>query len=94
MRRILCALAVMLVATIWLSATGEAAFAHASIESTDPSNGQLLEMAPDQLSLTFTEPPDLSLTTIRVLDESGAPVPTGPPDLAPGSNRSRTACTP
>jgi copper transport protein len=80
------ALAAALLVGIWLSLAATAAFAHASLESSDPSNGELLERAPDRISLTFTEPPDLSLTTIGVLDDTGAPVPTGPPELAPGSD--------
>jgi copper transport protein len=86
-KRIPRALAAMLVVGIWLSLAETAAFAHASLESSDPSNGELLETAPDRISLTFTEPPDLSLTTIGVLDDTGAPVPTGPPELAAGSDR-------
>jgi copper transport protein len=86
-KRIPRALAAMLVVGVWLSLTATAAFAHASLESSDPSNGELLETAPDRISLTFTEPPDLSLTTIGVLDDTGAPVPTGPPELAPDSDR-------
>src|SRR4029453_4733599 len=80
------ALAASLVVGICLSLAATAAFAHASLESSDPSNGELLERAPDRISLTFTEPPDLPLTTIGVLDDTGAPVPTGPPELAPGSD--------
>jgi copper transport protein len=86
-KRIPRALAAILLVGIWPSLAGTAASAHASLESSDPSNGELLETAPDQISLTFTEPPDLSLTTIGVLDDTGAPVPTGPPELAPGSDR-------
>jgi copper transport protein len=85
-KRIPRVLAAMLVVGIWLSVAATEAFAHASLESSDPSNGELLETTPDRISLTFTEPPDLSLTTIGVLDEAGAPVPTGPPELAPGSD--------
>jgi copper transport protein len=81
------ALAVALVAGMWLGLAATTAFAHASLESSDPSNGELLETAPDRISLTFTEPPDLSLTTIGVLDDTGTPVPTGPPELAPGSDQ-------
>lgn len=87
MRPIRRALAVALVAGMWLSLAATIAFAHASLESSDPSNGELLETAPDRISLTFTEPPDLSLTTIGVLDDTGTPVATGPPELAPGSDR-------
>ena len=87
MKRIPRALAAMLAVGIWLSLAATAAFAHASLESSDPSNGELLETAPDHISMTFTEPPDLSLTTIGVLDDTGTPVPTGPPELVPGSDR-------
>ena len=87
MKRITCAVAALLVVGVWPSLAATAAFAHASLESSDPSNGELLEAAPDRISLTFTEPPDLSLTTIGVLDDTGAPLPTGPPELAPGSDR-------
>jgi copper transport protein len=86
-KRIARAVATLLVVGLWpgLAATG--AFAHASLESSDPSNGELLETAPDRISLTFTEPPDLSLTTIGVLDDTGTSLPTGQPELAPGSDR-------
>ena len=87
MKRITRAVAALLVVGVWPSLAATAAFAHASLESSDPSNGELLESAPDRISLTYTEPPDLSLTTIGVLDDTGTPVPTGPPELAPGSDR-------
>jgi copper transport protein len=85
--RISRVLGATLVVGIWLGMTATAALAHASLVSSDPSNGELLETAPDRISLTFTEPPDPSLTTIGVLDDTGAPVPTGPPELAPSSDR-------
>ena len=87
MRRIPRVLGAALLAGIWLSLAATTAFAHASLESSDPSNGELLETAPDRISLTFTEPPDLSLTTIGVLDDTGTAMPTGAPELAPDSER-------
>ena len=63
------------------------ASAHAELRSSDPANGQILQTAPDHISLTFSEPPDVGLTTIGVVDASGAPLPTGPPERAPSSNR-------
>ena len=87
MRRIPRVLGAALLAGIWLSLAATTAFAHASLESSYPSNGQLLETAPDRISLTFTEPPDLSLTTIGVLDDTGTAMPTGAPGLAPDSER-------
>ena len=54
--------------------------AHAELRSSDPANGQILETPPDHISLTFTESPDVGLTTVGVVDSSGAPVKTGPPE--------------
>jgi copper transport protein len=62
------------------------ASAHAELRSSDPANGELLDTAPDHIRLTFTEPPDVGLTTVRVVDASGEQVPTGQPETAPGSN--------
>ena len=58
----------------WSIALAAPAAAHAELESSDPANGQLLETAPDHISLTFTEPPDVGLTTIRVVNVDRAPV--------------------
>ncbi len=87
MRRVALFLSTVTIACLWLAAAGGFAHAHASIESTDPANGELLDQPPSQIVLTFTEPPDLDLTTVGVIDGSGAPVPTGPPEPAAGSNR-------
>ena len=87
MRKTCLALFMMVTTCLWLGAAATAAFAHASLESSDPTNGELLDRTPDQITLTFTEPPDLSLTIVSVLDASGAPMPTGPPERASGSNR-------
>jgi copper transport protein len=84
-RCLLVAIAVGL-ALSWSIAIARPAAAHAELESSDPSNGQLLQTAPDHISLTFTEPPDIGLTTIGVVDSSGATVETGSPERTPGSN--------
>jgi len=86
-RRITLGLATIAIASVWLVTAGVPANAHAAIESTDPANGELLEEPPSQIVLTFTEPPDLDLTIVSVVDSSGAEMPTGPPEPAPGSNR-------
>jgi copper transport protein len=61
--------------------------AHAELRSSDPANGQLLQAAPDHIELVFTEPPDVGLTTVGVVDSSGASLPTGPPERPPGSSK-------
>lgn len=87
MRRIALVLVTVAVASVSLAAAAVPASAHAAIESTDPANGQLLEEPPSQIVLRFTEPPDLELTIVGVVNGSGAAVPTGPPERPPGSNR-------
>ena len=87
MRRLALVLATAAIGAMWLAAATAPANAHAAIESTDPANGELLDRAPSQIVLTFTEPPDLELTIVGVVDGSGASVPTGPPEGAPGANR-------
>ena len=87
MRRLALGLVTIAVASAWLVTAAAPAGAHAAIESTDPANGELLQEPPSQIVLTFTEPPDLDLTIVSAVDSSGAKMPTGPPERAPGSNR-------
>ena len=61
--RILAALAIVLVV-----ATAGPAFAHASLVSTDPQAGAVLDTAPDAIQLSFTEPVTVSLGGVRVFD--------------------------
>lgn len=72
---------------LWSVAFASPASAHAALEKTDPANGALLDAPPKEIRFAFTEPPDLSLTTIGVVDRSGAPVPTGPVKVVPGVER-------
>jgi methionine-rich copper-binding protein CopC len=59
------------------------AFAHALPQSSDPSPGASLAQAPTQVSIVFGERPDLKLSSINVLDTTGAPVTSGPTAVAP-----------
>jgi copper transport protein len=72
---------------VWAAAAPTPATAHAALEETDPVNGALLDAPPEEIRLAFTEPPDLSLTTIGVVDRSGALVPTGPVEVVRGARR-------
>lgn len=60
------------------------ASAHASLRSSEPGSGDQVAAAPDAISITFTEQPETSLSTIRVLDSSGALFEAGKPVPAPG----------
>jgi len=61
-----------------------AAGAHALIRSSDPADGALLQRAPRQVLITFTEEPDPSLSVIHVLDQGGRPVESGKAERVPG----------
>jgi copper transport protein len=78
------AVAVLLLAGVWLVAAAGAAAAHATLADSDPPAGASLARAPHALTLTFTEPPDLRLSSVRVLDAAGRPGPIGRPATVPG----------
>jgi copper transport protein len=63
--------------SIWLVASAPVASAHASLRSSDPADGAIVDVAPAAVILTFTEPPDPTLTVVHVLDSSGREVETG-----------------
>jgi copper transport protein len=50
------------------------ASAHALLRSSTPAGGALLTTPPPEVSITFTEPPDLGLSIIHVLDSTGTDV--------------------
>jgi len=72
--RAVAAFAIVAALTIVVAGT---ASAHAGLESSDPASGELLTAAPSSLELAFTEPPDLDLSSISVVDTSGAEIETG-----------------
>jgi copper transport protein len=78
----LAALAVL--AGVWLLASGPAAAAHGTLQSSEPAGGSSLERAPSAVTLRFTERPDPGLSTVRVLDSGGRVVAGGPAQPAPG----------
>jgi copper transport protein len=56
--------------------TAPAAHGHASLVSTDPSEGAVLPGAPETLTLTFDEPVSLVPSATRLFDADGEEVPT------------------
>ena len=71
--------ALLLVGLIALGvlATAPGAGGHALLESSSPSDGELLEAPPDEMQLSFSEPLDLGLSSVTVVDGSGTEVETG-----------------
>lgn len=58
--------------------------AHANYRSSDPGEGARLGVPPRNVSITFTEPPELRLSSVQVLDSSGRPHSRGPLRIAEG----------
>jgi copper transport protein len=50
------------------------AFAHAELLNSDPQPGAVLDAAPTHITLTFSEPVEISLGAIRLFDGSGSSV--------------------
>jgi copper transport protein len=66
-----------------LLALAPVASAHAGLESSDPASGELLSAPPTSITMSFTEQPDLGLSSVTVVDASGAEIGAGL--LEPGS---------
>lgn len=52
--------------------------AHARLRSSEPASGATLGAPPSEVALTFSEAPDVGLTSIKVLDSDGRDVVAGP----------------
>lgn len=61
------------------------AFAHAALTGSDPRQGTVVDKAPAQVSLTFSEPVAVSDDALRVLDPKGERVDKGDPAGASGT---------
>lgn len=73
-RAVAAALLFLTAAVALLAASAGVASAHASLLSTTPSAGQVLDESPPQVLLVFDETVDVSLGEVRLLDGSGAAV--------------------
>lgn len=82
MRRFLAALALAVVGLAL--ASPPPAGAHALLANSDPAAGALLQRAPSAVVLTFTEAPDLSLSSVHVVDATGRNVERAKPALVAG----------
>lgn len=78
--------ALLAVATLWLLLFPAApAGAHANLRASQPAGGSAVEEAPEQVTISFTEPPDPALTSVKVTGASGS-FEDGPPRVAEGDN--------
>ena len=86
----------IMAATLGSIGTGaRIASAHASLLSTSPSAGEVLDEAPDEVLMVFDESVDLRLGEVRLLDGSGADVSgVGEPEHPNGDGTRVTATVP
>ena len=71
------ALAVLLALSVVAAGSASVA-AHAMLLSSSPAANAVLATAPTSVTITFTEPPDPHVSSVRVLDIAGAVHTTGP----------------
>jgi copper transport protein len=83
-------LLIAVVGSVSLLSVSGVAGAHANLVSSAPANGETLQTAPDAVTLTFTEAPEPSLSSIRLLDASGTAVAEAPPSTVDGDRLSLT----
>ncbi len=84
MRRITRSVLAVGIAGAATLALAGSAMAHANLASSDPAADALLDHAPAEVTMTFTEPPDPKLSLVHVLDVNGADVEAGPGQAVPG----------
>ncbi|MFJ2513486.1 copper resistance CopC/CopD family protein [Streptomyces griseoviridis] len=77
-------LLILAVTGMLLAGAGPAS-AHAALTGSDPAQGVVVDKAPTQVSLTFSEQVALSDASLRVLDPKGARVDTGKPTNVSGT---------
>lgn len=90
-RRLTAAVAACCALFAVLLATAAPASAHAALIRTDPADGSVVQTAPHQVVLTFSEGVLLSADSLRVLDPAGTNVATGAPGHATGKDSGSTA---
>jgi copper transport protein len=81
MRRAVVAVGAVLVLLV---ITASVASAHALLQSAEPAPNSVTKASPPTITLTFTEAPDPKLSSVQVLDSSGASVATGRAETVAG----------
>jgi copper transport protein len=95
MRRAQLAIGTLLLVGIVAGLRAQPVLGHALLSSSDPAANASLPTAPSAVTLTFTEPPDPKLSSVQVLDASGAASTTGPAvPVAAGSTSLRVPLRP
>jgi copper transport protein len=86
--RVRTLLLLLLAAAGLLLSSAAPASAHAALTGSDPQQGVVVDKAPTQVSLTFSEQVSMSADSLRVLDPQGKPVQRGKPSNVSGTTYS------
>ena len=79
----LCKISLALFAGLALLVPPSSVYAHANLVKSNPAPNSVLQEPPSQIVIWFTEPIEPSLSSIRVLDATGAEVEEGEPSFDP-----------
>ena len=74
---------VLVLGAVFLGGAAAPAEAHAALSASEPADGATLERAPDEILLSFSEPVDPKISSIRVLDTNGRNVARGSAQTLP-----------
>lgn len=75
------AIVLLTVAALWLTTVAPPADAHASLQSSDPAGGSIVEQPPTQVTLTFNENVEPDFNQIQVTDPAGNRADAGLPTI-------------
>ena len=77
-----------------LMMTAAAAFAHAKLQTSTPADGSTVTAAPTELRLTYNEPVEVSMSTVRITGPSDAAVATDKITADPASDKTLVQALP
>jgi methionine-rich copper-binding protein CopC len=77
----------LITATLLLALKPADAFAHAHLKSASPAPKSVLQMAPTEVAIDFTETLEVKFSSITVKDASGTQVDQGDVHSAPGDTK-------
>lgn len=73
------------VAIVVASLSGNAAFAHADLQSAEPAAGSTATTSPHEIRLTFSEAVIAKFSGVELRDQAGKPIATGKPAVDPAN---------
>jgi methionine-rich copper-binding protein CopC len=82
---VLKVISISVVAVVVASLSGNAAFAHAELQSAEPAAGSAATTSPHEIRLTFSEVVIPKFSGVELRDQAGKPISTGKPAVDPAN---------